>query len=119
MKIGLKAVQIAIAGFAVPYMAVYDPALMLQNDPTVLAVAYIVGKALLAIALWGAAVIGYLGAPLQPWERVWAVVAAVLLVVAVPLTDEIGIAAGAALLAWHIWQCRRARSAKTALGETA
>ena len=34
MKIGLKAVQIAIAGFVVPYMAVYDPALMLQGDPT-------------------------------------------------------------------------------------
>jgi TRAP-type uncharacterized transport system fused permease subunit len=25
MKIGVKAVQIAIAGFVVPYMAVYDP----------------------------------------------------------------------------------------------
>ncbi len=109
MKIGLKAVQIAIAGFAVPFMAVYDPALMLQNDPSVGAVAYIVGKALLAIVLWGAAAIGYLGAPLVWWERLWAVAAAVLLVVAVPLTDEIGIGAGLLLLAWHGWQCRRAR----------
>ncbi|MGQ0711846.1 MAG: TRAP transporter permease [Rhodoferax sp.] len=107
MKIGFKAVQIAVAGFVVPFMAVYDPALMLQNNPSVLAVAYIVGKALLAITLWGAAAIGYLGAPLRAWERVWAVLAAVLLVVAVPLTDEIGIAAGVLLLLWHGWSLRR------------
>ncbi len=118
MKIGFKAVQIAVAGFAVPFMAVYDPALMLQNDPTVLAVAYIVGKALLAIVLWGAAVIGYLGAPLRPWERLWAMAAAILLVVAVPLTDEIGIVGGLLLLGWHAWQCRRARLAPSALTET-
>jgi len=34
MKIGFKATQIAIAGFVVPFMAVYDPALMMQGDPT-------------------------------------------------------------------------------------
>jgi TRAP-type uncharacterized transport system fused permease subunit len=34
MKIGIKAVQIAIAGFVIPYMAVYSPALMLQGDWT-------------------------------------------------------------------------------------
>jgi O-6-methylguanine DNA methyltransferase len=32
LKIGCKAVQIAIAGFVVPYMAVYAPALMLQGN---------------------------------------------------------------------------------------
>ncbi len=47
MKIGLKAVQIAVAGFVIPFMAVYDPALMLQGNPSLLAVTYIVGKALL------------------------------------------------------------------------
>ena len=31
MKIGWKATHIAIAGFVIPYMAVYDPALMLQG----------------------------------------------------------------------------------------
>ncbi|HBG17889.1 MAG TPA: C4-dicarboxylate ABC transporter, partial [Desulfobulbaceae bacterium] len=60
MKIGFKAVVIAIAGFVVPFMAVYDPALMLQGDPGLPAIFYIVGKALLAITLWGAAAIGYL-----------------------------------------------------------
>jgi TRAP transporter 4TM/12TM fusion protein len=107
MKIGIKAVQIAIAGFVVPYMAVYDNALMLQGDPTVLAVAYIVGKALLAIALWGAAAIGYLQGSLKVWERLFAAAGAALLIAALPLTDEIGILMGGAFIAWRFWQSRR------------
>jgi TRAP-type uncharacterized transport system fused permease subunit len=106
MKIGIKAVQIAIAGFVVPFMAVYDNALMLQGDPSVLAVAYIVGKALLAIALWGAATIGYLRKPLQTWERIWAAIAAFLLVAALPLTDELGFAACSLFIGWHIVRSR-------------
>lgn len=107
MKIGLRAIQIAIAGFVVPFMAVYTPALMLQGDPTPLAVAYIVAKALLAITLWGAASIGYLRAPLAAWERVWAALAAFMLVAALPLTDEIGFAACATFIAWHLLRSRR------------
>ncbi|MDX9707531.1 MAG: TRAP transporter permease [Azospira sp.] len=107
MKIGLKAVTIAIAGFVVPYMAVYDNALMLQGDPSVFAVAYIVGKAFLAITLWGAAAIGYLRAPLALWERGIAAAGAFMLVAALPLTDEIGFAMCAIFIGWH-WQRTRA-----------
>jgi len=106
MKIGVKAVQIAIAGFVVPFMAVYDNALMLQGDPSALAVVYIVGKALFAITLWGAAAIGYLRAPLNIGERIWAAVAAFLLVAAVPLTDELGFAACVAFVVWHLLRTR-------------
>ena len=106
MKIGVKAVQIAIAGFVVPYMAVYDNALMLQGDPSAMAVAYIVGKALLAITLWGAAAIGYLRTPLAAWERFFAAAAAFMLVAALPLTDEIGFAMCAAFIAWHLFRSR-------------
>jgi TRAP transporter 4TM/12TM fusion protein len=107
MKIGFKATQIAIAGFAIPYMAVYDPSLMLQGDWTVLGVVYIVGKTLLAIGLWGGAVVGYLWAPLKAAERVYAVVAAGLLVAAAPMTDEIGFAMSVAFIVWHLMQKRR------------
>ena len=75
MKIGVQAVRIALPGFVVPYMAVYDPNLMLQPVPGLegasywLAVAYIVVKATLAMLLWGAAAIGYVMAPLAWWER--------------------------------------------------
>ncbi|MCK6389787.1 MAG: TRAP transporter permease [Azonexus sp.] len=111
MKIGLRAVQIAIAGFVVPFMAVYDNALMLQGDPSVFAVVYIVGKALLAITLWGAASIGYLKAPLAVWERLFAAAAAFMLVAALPMTDEIGFVACAAFIGWHLMHVRRLRTA--------
>ncbi len=108
MRIGFKAVQVAIAGFVVPYMAVYDNALMLQGDWTLAAVAYIVFKALVSIALWGAAAIGHLFAPLNWLERLIAAAAAFFLVAALPLTDEIGFAIAALFLGWHGWRGRRA-----------
>ncbi len=111
MKIGIKAVQIAIAGFVVPYMAVYTPALMLQGDWTIAAVVYIVGKAVLSIALWGAAAIGFLFAPLSMIERIFAAAAAFMLVAAIPLTDEIGFAMSAAFVAWHLFRRRQLASA--------
>lgn len=107
MKIGVKATQIAIAGFVIPYMAVYTPALMLQGEWTVLAVVYIVGKALLAIALWGATAVGYLMAPLKTSERVFTGVAALMLVTALPVTDQLGFAMSLAFISWHIWQKRQ------------
>ena len=59
MRIGWKATHIAIAGFVIPYMAVYDPALMLQPAASgiarSLAVVYVVFKTVVAIGLWGAA----------------------------------------------------------------
>ncbi|MDP2134093.1 MAG: TRAP transporter permease, partial [Sulfuritalea sp.] len=108
MKIGIKAVQIAIAGFVIPYMAVYTPALMLQGDWTVAAVAYIVFKAVLSIGLWGAAAIGYLLAPLNAIERAFAAAAAFMLVAAYPLTDEIGFGMSAVFALWHLLRTRRA-----------
>nr|WP_254045878.1 TRAP transporter large permease subunit [Paenalcaligenes hominis] len=53
LAISFQALRVAIAGFIVPYMAVYAPALMLQDYSSWLEVAYVVGKALLAIVLWG------------------------------------------------------------------
>ncbi|GIK87861.1 MAG: C4-dicarboxylate ABC transporter [Betaproteobacteria bacterium] len=112
MRTGWKATHVAIAGFVIPYMAVYDPALMLQPDAdgvlAPLAVLYVVAKALLAIGMWGGAAIGYLFGPLHALERVAAFAAAAFLVAALPITDEIGFGACAAFLAWHVWRVRRA-----------
>jgi TRAP-type uncharacterized transport system fused permease subunit len=112
MKIGVQAVKIALPGFVVPYMAVYDPTLMLQPVAGLsgasywLAVAYITVKATLAMVLWGAAFVGYLTRRLALWERVLAAIAAAFLVAAVPLTDEIGFALAAAMIAQHLWRAR-------------
>jgi len=111
MKIGFKAVQIAIAGFVIPYMAVYDNALMLQGDPTLFAVAYIVFKAVLAIGLWGAAAIGHWRADLNIAERIVAAAGAFLLVAALPITDELGFATTAVVIAWHWLRTRKLHAA--------
>ena len=100
MRIGLNCMRIAIAGFIVPFMAVYAPALMLQGDSLV-ATAYVVFKAVIAITLWGAAAIGFLRTKLHWAERLLAATGAFFLVVALPATDEIGFALCASFLLYH------------------
>lgn len=106
MKIGFKATQIAVAGFVVPYMAIYDPALMLQGQWTVLAVIYVAFKAVLAISLWAVMTIGYLWQPVGWFGRLFAFVAAALLVAAVPFTDEMGFAMAAVFIFWQWFRNR-------------
>ena len=67
-------------------------------------------KALIALTLWGATVIGWLGRPLPVWLRLLAAAAAASLVAALPLTDEIGLAltAAFAVLAWRMQPARAA-----------
>ncbi len=68
--------KLAIAGFVVPFMAVYTPALMLQDRGPIAAGLRLSGrgrlhrrKACLGIVLWGAAVVGFLVGRLAFWER--------------------------------------------------
>ena len=110
MKIGLQAMRVAIAGFIVPYMAVYAPALMLQGG-TWWDTGYVVFKALVAIALWGDTAIGFWMAPLNGFERLWAFVAAAFLVVALPVSDEIGLGMALVLVLWHGLRARRIKRA--------
>lgn len=117
MKIGVQAVKIALPGFVVPYMAVYDPTLMLQPVAGLsgagywLAVVYIVIKATLAMLLWGMAFVGQFMRPLSGWERLLAALGAGFLVAAVPLTDEIGFAIAAVMIGQHLWRARAASAA--------
>jgi TRAP transporter 4TM/12TM fusion protein len=116
MRIGWKATHIAIAGFVIPYMAVYDPALMLQPTAdghlSLISVVYVIVKTIIAIGLWGGAAIGYfLRGPLNWGERIVAFAAASLLVAAVPWTDEAGFVASAAFVAWHLFRTRRVPAA--------
>jgi TRAP transporter 4TM/12TM fusion protein len=105
LKISIQALRVAIAGFIVPFMAVYSPALMLQSGDW-LDTTWIVFKALVAIAMWGAGAIGFLITRLNMVERVVAIGSASLLVVALPLTDELGLGLIAAFVAWHVWRSR-------------
>lgn len=46
------------------------------------------------------------------WERVVALAAGVSLILAMPLTDELGFGLGALVIVQHIWRGRRARPAE-------
>ncbi|MDH1440749.1 TRAP transporter permease [Pseudomonas sp. GD03721] len=107
LKISFWAVRIAVAGFVVPYMAVYSPALMLQGD-SLLATVYVGLKALLAIGIWGAVFTGFLQAKLSWWERILGFAAGASLILATPISDEIGFALSAIFIAQHFWRARRA-----------
>ena len=58
---------------------------------------------------WAASSIGYLRAPLHWPERIFVTIAAFLLVVALPWTDEVGFALCAAFAAWHLFRTRGIR----------
>ena len=104
MKIGWKATHIAIAGFVIPYMAVYDPALMLQTAPAGLLDD---GASTSSSRRWSRS-----GSGAAPRSATCAARSTgpsassrspppSLLVAALPLTDEIGFVASAAFVAWH------------------
>jgi TRAP transporter 4TM/12TM fusion protein len=110
LKISLWAVRIAVAGFVVPFMAVYSPALMLQGD-SLLATFYVLFKAALAIGIFGAVFTGFLQAKLSWWERALGFAAGASLILATPISDEIGFALSAIFIGQHIWRARRAQAA--------
>ena len=94
-KISIQAVRVAIAGFLIPYMAVYSPTLMLQNyqDQSLIiflmSFCFILAKAMVAILFLGATVIGYMQRDLNLFERVFCLIIACFLITALPITDEI------------------------------
>ena len=117
LKISIDATKLATAGFVVPFMAVYTPALMLQDAGPIAAawgypveVAYVFAKACFGIALWGIAVVGFLFARLAIWERLLAFIAGFSVVLALPWTDEIGWVLGAVVVGQHWWRSRRAHT---------
>jgi TRAP transporter 4TM/12TM fusion protein len=116
-KIGWEAMRIALAGYVIPFIAVYSPALMLQNgDPMAAtlgfygAVAYAFVKALAAIALFGMVAIGFLFTRMTVAERVVAFIAAICLFGEFAYSDVIGYLLGAAIVAWE-WRRRPAAGA--------
>jgi TRAP transporter 4TM/12TM fusion protein len=115
LKISLQAVKLAAGGFVIPFMAVYTPSLMLQDGGWMAAafgypfeVAYIVLKACFAIGLWGVATVGFLFVRASALVRLAAFAAGASLMLAVPLTDEIGFAVGLAVVGWQWWRSRPA-----------
>jgi TRAP transporter 4TM/12TM fusion protein len=117
-KIGWEAMRIALAGYVIPFIFVYSPALMLQaGDPMAAqlgfygAVALATFKALVAIVLFGMVAIGFLFTRLTLLERLVALGAALCLLGDFPYSDTLGFALTAALMIWQRRQRSRANMA--------
>ena len=100
-KIGWEAMRIALAGYVIPFIFVYSPALMLQaGDPMAAklgfygAVALATFKALVAIGLFGIVAIGFLFTRLTLLELAVASVAALCLLGEFPLQRYRGLCPG-------------------------
>lgn len=113
--IGWQASRVALAGFLIPFLAVYEPALMLQNGGALAAqygywaaVVAVTAKAGVVVAMSGIAAIGFCVARTTPIERILAGVAAGLLIAPLPWSDGIGLALSAIVVAGNLRRARRA-----------
>jgi TRAP transporter 4TM/12TM fusion protein len=118
-KIGWEAMRIALAGYVIPFIFVYSPALMLQaGDPMAVklgfygAVALATFKALVAIGLFGIVAIGFLFTRLTLLEIAVAFIAALCLLGDFAFSDTLGFALAAAIVVWQ-WR-QRSRNAVAA-----
>ncbi|WP_245293218.1 TRAP transporter permease [Mongoliimonas terrestris] len=115
MRIAVQALRIALPGFILPYMAVYNPQLMLQPVPGLEGAAYwasaafVIVKALAAVLLWGIGAFGWLAGRVSVTERAVAIAAALLLVTPMLVTDLLGFALGGAVVAWHIMRISKGK----------
>ncbi len=116
LKISLNAIKLAAAGFVIPFMAVFTPSLMLQDGGWMadafgypVEVAYVIFKACVGIGLTGVGLIGFLFVRAGVLERMAFLAAGITLILALPLTDEIGFALGFALVGLQVWRVRKAR----------
>ena len=104
--------RIALAGYVIPFIFVYSPALMLQaGDPMEAqlgflgAVAYAGVKALVSIGLFGMVAIGFLFTRMTVIERLLSFVASVCLLGEFPYSDVLGFVLAVAIVAWQ-WRQR-------------
>jgi TRAP-type uncharacterized transport system fused permease subunit len=111
-KIGWEAMRIALAGYVIPFVFVYSPALMLRDgDPLAAelgfygAVAFATFKALTAIGLFGMVAIGFLFTRLTLPERILAFIAALCLLGDFRFSDSAGFVLAAACVIWQ-WRQR-------------
>jgi len=109
-RAGWEAVRIGAAGFIVPFMFVYEPALLMIGDwPSILLAT---STATVGCVTLAAGLFGYLLRPCVMWERIVLVAAALLLIVPGWITDLIGFGLLAAVLAIQ-WLPRSRRAGAT------
>jgi TRAP-type uncharacterized transport system fused permease subunit len=116
--IGWQATRIALAGFLIPFMGVYEPTLMMQKGGEFAAAygywvefGWALTKASLTIVVCGVAAIGWFLTRVTLTERVLAGVAAVLYIVPGAWTDGAATLLAVLLFGWNWMSLRRGKVA--------
>jgi TRAP transporter 4TM/12TM fusion protein len=102
---GLASVKIGAAGFIVPFMFVYEPALLMEGPWTVIIPATMTATA--GALLLAAGLHGYLLIAAAVWERILLVAAAFCLIKPGLLTDLAGVALAGIVIASQFARSRR------------
>jgi len=96
MKTGIRGMLFALVGFLVPFVFVYNPAILLQGD--VLSIAWGGAQVLAATFFLAITVSGFFKRNMSWWERAVTFAAAILLMTPEVITSIIGIAIGVGVL---------------------
>ena len=112
--IGWQATRIALAGFLIPFMGVYEPTLMMQAGGQIAAdygywveVLWACFKASLTILVCGVAAIGFFFTHVSRLQQALAVLSGALFIIPGTWTDPAAIAIALGLLVWNFLEARR------------
>ena len=108
MKTGFTAMKLALAGFLVPYIYVYNPMLVLVN-PEPVSLTLSVVTAIIGVFLLGIGTIGHYKAPVNLPLRIFAIAGALGLMIPGLKSDLAGLAVLAAL---HFIQAAKEKKIK-------
>ncbi|WP_301107840.1 TRAP transporter permease [Sporosarcina sp.] len=100
IKTGVTSAKLAIAAFIIPYMFVFNPA-MLMLDSTVPEIVWVTFTAIVGMVAIGAGMIGFWYLKLNWIMRIVTVGTGMLLIYPETLTDVVGLVLFAILMAWQ------------------
>ena len=107
MRTGVVASRLAVGAFIIPYIFVLSPVLLLQDVTLASSLQMLVTS---LAGMFGVAVAmgGFLRTTLALWERALLLVAGVMMIDPNVVTDVVGLALMAAVVASQVWKARRA-----------
>jgi len=110
MKTGFTAFKLALAGFLVPYIYVYNPMLLfIGAEP--LPMIQAICTALLGVFLLGMSTIGFFRAPMAWYIRILAFAGAIGLLIPGTMTDLVGLALLVLIVVVQVFKAKRMKAA--------
>lgn len=119
MKTGFLSLKLALAGFIVPFMFVYNPDMLMLDTRDIVVtareyakphwfnIASVAVTAFVGVTALSAALEGYFKTHIAVWQRILMAVGGLMLIIPETMTDIIGIVIVAALFALNIMRAKR------------